>query len=57
VSERIHTAVVEFVERLRDLADTTDEGDTLIAATSEAVEKLANAIVASAVETSDARHS
>jgi hypothetical protein len=50
VSERIHTAVVEFVERLRDLADTTDEGDTLIAATSEAVEKFANAIVASAVE-------
>jgi hypothetical protein len=57
VSKRLHAAVVELVERLRDLADSTDEGDALVAATTDAVEKLANAIVAEAVEIADAQHS
>lgn len=49
MSKRLHTAVVELVERFRDLADSTDEADALIVATTEAVEKLANAIIGEAV--------
>ena len=51
----VHAAVVGFVDRIRDLADTTDEGGALIAATELAVETLANAIVNAAVAATEAR--
>ena len=41
----LHAAVSQFVDRLRELSDATDAGDTLAAAVGEAVEKLANVIV------------